>query len=208
MKYEWRKQDKEIYLPKAKPQILDVAKHQFFTISGKGNPNDEIFSEAIGVLYKLSYAVKMLPKKGIIPDGYFDYTVFPLEGIWEKEDESEPLNKDKLIYTIMIRQPDFVTNEIAETVIESVKNKNPHALLDKVKFEKISDGMCVQMLHIGSYDDEQISFEQMDIFCNENSLKRVSNKHREIYISDAKKVEKSKLKTVLRYSVVASPLSS
>ena len=150
----------------------------------------------------------MLPKKGIIPDGYFDYTVFPLEGIWEKEDESEPLNKDKLIYTIMIRQPDFVTNEIAETVIESVKNKNPHALLDKVKFEKISDGMCVQMLHIGSYDDEQISFEQMDIFCNENSLKRVSNKHREIYISDAKKVEKSKLKTVLRYSVVASPLSS
>ena len=208
MKYEWRKQDKEIYLPKAKPQILDVEKYQFFTISGKGNPNDGIFSEAIGVLYKLSYAVKMLPKKGIIPDGYFDYTVFPLEGVWEKEDESETLNKDKLIYTIMIRQPDFVTNEIAETVIESVKNKNPHALLDKVKFEKISDGICVQMLHIGSYDDEQISFEQMDIFCNENSLKRVSNKHREIYISDAKKVEKSKLKTVLRYSVVTSPLSS
>ena len=201
MKYEWRKQDKEIYLPKAKPQILDVPKYQFFTISGKGNPNDEIFSEAIGVLYKLSYAVKMLPKKGIIPDGYFDYTVFPLEGIWEKEDESETLNKDKLIYTLMIRQPDFVTNEIAETAIESVKNKNPHALLDKVKFEEICDGMCVQMLHIGSYDDEEKSFEQMDIFCNDNSLKRTSNKHREIYISDAKKVEKSKLKTVLRYSV-------
>ena len=201
MKYEWRKQGKEIYLPKAKPQILDVGKYQFFTINGKGNPNDEIFSEAIGVLYKLSYAVKMLPKKGIIPDGYFDYTVFPLEGIWEKEELSETLNKDKLIYTIMIRQPDFVTKEIAETVIESVKDKNPHALLDIVKFEEIHDGMCVQMLHIGSYDDEPKTFEQMDVFCSDNNLKRISNKHREIYLSDARKVEKSKLKTVLRYSV-------
>lgn len=201
MKYEWKKQGKELYLPKSEPKIIEIPQYKFFTINGKGNPNDESFAEAIGVLYSLSYAVKMLPKKGITPVGYFDYTVFPLEGIWHKAQESEILDKDQLIYTIMIRQPDFTTNEIAQIALENVKKKKPHKLLDVAKFEEIHDGLSVQMIHVGSYDDEPISFGQMDLFCKENNLKRTSNKHREIYLTDARKVAKDKLKTVLRYFV-------
>ncbi|WFD10673.1 GyrI-like domain-containing protein [Tepidibacter hydrothermalis] len=204
MKYEWRKQAKELYLPKNKPEIVTVPSFKFFMIDGKGNPNSEDFSEAIGVLYSLSYALKMLPKKGIIPDGYFDYTVFPLEGIWDLAEEArtlDTLDKSKLIYTIMIRQPDFVTDDLAQEVIEIVKKKKPHPLLDKVKFNTSDDGLCIQMLHLGSYDDEPQTFSIMENYCEQNNLKRSSKIHREIYISDARKTQPDKLKTVLRFKI-------
>ena len=204
MKYEWRKQGKELYLPKNKPEIVTVPSFKFFMIEGKGNPNSEDFSEAVGVLYSLAYAVKMLPKKGIIPEGYFDYTVFPLEGIWDLAEEArtlDTLDKSKLIYTIMIRQPDFVTDDLAKEVIEMVKKKKPHPLLNKVRFNSLEDGRCVQMLHLGSFDDEPKSFSIMEGYCIENNLKRISKIHREIYISDARKTQPDKLKTVLRFKI-------
>ncbi|MEJ8553459.1 GyrI-like domain-containing protein [Tepidibacter sp. Z1-5] len=204
MKYEWRKQGKELYLPKNKPEVITVPNFKFFMIDGKGDPNSEDFSEAIGVLYSLSYALKMLPKKGIIPDGYFDYTVFPLEGIWDLEEKArtlDTLDKSKLIYTIMIRQPDFVTDDLAQEVIEIVKKKKPHPLLDKVRFNSLEDGLCLQMLHLGSYNDEPESFSIMENYCTQNNLKRSSKIHREIYISDARKTQPDKLKTVLRFKV-------
>lgn len=204
MKYEWKKQAKELYLPKNKPQIVIVPSFKFFMIEGKGNPNSEDFSEAVGVLYSLAYAMKMLPKKDIIPEGYFDYTVFPLEGIWDLEEEArtlDTLDKNKLIYTIMIRQPDFVTDDLAKEVIEMVKKKKPHPLLDKVRFNSLEDGHCVQMLHLGSFDDEPKSFSIMEDYCIENNLKRISKIHREIYISDARKTQPDKLKTVLRFKI-------
>lgn len=83
MKFEWKKQEKNLYLPKEKPELITVTKQNFFMISGKGNPNDEEFSEKIGVLYSLAYAVRMMPEQGYIPDGYYEYTVYPLEGLWE-----------------------------------------------------------------------------------------------------------------------------
>lgn len=204
MKYEWRKQAKDLYLPKNKPEIIIVPRFNFFMIDGKGNPNDASFSEVIGVLYSLSYAIKMLPKKEIIPEGYFDYTVFPLEGIWDLAEEArelEILDKNSLIYTMMIRQPDFVTDGLAQEVIQRVKIKKPHPLLDKVKFKSLEEGRCVQMLHLGSYDDEAESFSMMEEFCLNNDLKRTSKIHREIYISDPRKVQPEKLKTVLRFKV-------
>lgn len=204
MKYEWRKQDKDLYLPKNDPEIITVARFKFLMIEGKGNPNDADFAEAIGVLYSLAYAVKMLPKKDIIPNGYFDYTVFPLEGIWNLEEEArelEKLDKNSLIYTLMIRQPDFVTDELAKDVIKNVKIKKPHPLLGKVKFASLEDGLCVQMLHLGSYDDEPKSFSMMEDFCLQNNLSRTSKIHREIYISDPRKIQPDKLKTVLRFNV-------
>ncbi|MHB1653692.1 MAG: GyrI-like domain-containing protein, partial [Desulfitobacteriaceae bacterium] len=185
MKYEWKKQEKELYLPKNKPVIVAVPKFKFFLLDGKGNPNDEEFSEAIGVLYSLAYTVKMLPKKGITPEGYFDYTVFPLEGVWDLAEEAqvlETLDKNSLIYTIMIRQPGFVTDELAEEVIKSLKMKKPHALLENVKFNSLEEGLCVQMLHIGSYDEEPKTFSIMEDYCTQNNLKRTSKIHREIYI--------------------------
>ena len=173
-------------------------------ISGKGNPNDHEFSEKIGILYSLAYAVRMMPKQGYTPEGYFEYTVYPLEGIWdltEEGKESDTLNKDELLYTIMIRQPEFVTQEVVNKAFENVRKKKPHALLDDVTFETMEDGLSVQMMHIGSYDDEPQSFEQMKKFIKENNLEITSLRHREIYLSDARKIEKSKLKTVLRYMV-------
>lgn len=207
MKYEWKKEAKELYLPKNKPEIATVPKFNFFMINGKGNPNSEDFSEAIGALYTLSYTLKMLPKKGIVPEGYFDYAVFPLEGVWDLEEEAralDTLDKNSLIYTIMIRQPDFVTSELAQKVIDAVKIKKPHNLLDKVKYNSMEDGLCVQMLHLGSYDDEPKSFSIMEDYCMHNNLRRTTKIHREIYISDFRKTQIDKLKTVLRFKVEAA----
>ena len=204
MKYEWKKYAKELYLPKNTPELVTVPNLKFFMIDGKGNPNTEEFSEAIGVLYSLAYAIKMLPKKNIIPEGYFEYTVFPLEGIWDLAEEAralEVLDKNSLIYTIMIRQPDFVTDQLAQEVIDSVKIKKPHPLLDNVRFKSIEEGLCVQMLHLGPYDDEPKSFALMEDYCAQNKLRRSTMVHREIYLTDARKTQPEKLKTVLRFNV-------
>jgi hypothetical protein len=204
MKYEWRKKEKEYYIPKEKPQLVEVPEFKFFTIQGQGNPNSEGFAEAIGVLYSLAYAVRMMPKNGITPEGYFEYTVYPLEGIWDLTDygrTQEILNKDELIYTIMIRQPEFVTEKVVEMAMEIVKKKKPHQLLDKVRFQSIKDGLSVQMLHIGLYDDEPRTFMTMQEFCRANNLDLKIKAHREIYLSDFRKTEPEKLKTVLRYMV-------
>ena len=202
MKYEWSKQEKDIYLPKVKPTLVTVPKMKYFTISGKGNPNNnKDFQDKIGVLYSLSYAVRMMPRKGFTPEGYFEYTVYPLEGIWDLTEEgrkSEALNKDELVYTIMIRQPNFVTNEVFNKALEIVNKKKPNILFKDVKFEEIEDGLCVQMLHVGAYDDEPKTFEIIKRFLDENGYKRKLMIHKEIYLSDFRRAEKDKLKTVLR----------
>lgn len=204
MKHEWKKAEKDIYLPKTTPALIAIPPYKFFTLEGRGNPNDEPFAEAIGVLYSLSYGVKMYPKKNPTPQGYFEYSVYPLEGIWSLTEEAIKqgvFNKDELLYKIMIRQPDFVTDEFASTVLEQTKKKKSHPLLESVKFENIEDGLCVQMMHNGSYDDEPQSFELMKVFCADNNLTRHDLQHREIYITDARKTAPEKLKTVLRYFV-------
>ncbi|MBC1287272.1 GyrI-like domain-containing protein [Listeria booriae] len=201
MKYEWRKQDKSIYLPKQKPEIIDIPAMKYFTISGKGNPNSPAFSELIKTLYAASYAVKMMPKKVAAPEGYYDYTVFPLEGFWTLEPGSETLDKDQLIFKIMIRQPDFITPELLdyakETIIKKVSPENRELL----KLEEITEGLNLQMLHIGSFDDEPATFAQMEDFCEQNNIIRLSKSHKEIYLSDINKVAPDKLKTTLRFEI-------
>lgn len=204
MKYEWRKKEKEYYLPKSKPEVVDIKEFKFIQLRGEGNPNSEGFSEAIGVLYSLAYAIKMMPRNGIDIDGYYDYVVYPLEGLWDLKEEArgkEVLDKDKLVYTLMIRQPDFVTEEVFNKAMEIVKKKKPHRLVDNVNFESREEGKCVQMMHIGSFDDEAMTFEVMKKFCNDNNLEIKTLVHREIYISDFRKTATDKLKTVLRYRV-------
>lgn len=204
MKFEWRKQEKNLYLPKEKPELLTVPKQKFITIQGKGDPNSPQFSELVGVLYSVAYAIKMIPKHGFTPEGYYDYTVYPLEGLWDLTEEgrlSSELIKEELLYTLMIRQPDFVTNETFDKAIERVRKKYNHSRLSDVAFEVIEDGLSVQMLHIGAYDDEPKTFEQMKKFILENNLQITSLRHREIYLSDARKTAQEKLKTVLRYQV-------
>ena len=206
MKHEWRKHEKGFYLPSKKPEKIIIPEFKFYTIEGKGNPNDDFFSEYIGVLYSLSYALKMSHKKGIVPQDYFDYTVYPLEGVWDISDDAKMnyngiLDKESLIFKLMIRQPDFVNEDFAAMILEQTRKKKPHNLLDKVRFEKIEEGVCIQMLHIGSYDNEPVSFKQMEDFAESEKSVRKSKVHREIYLSDARKVAPEKLKTVLRFKI-------
>lgn len=206
MKHDWKKTEKGFYLPKQKPELIKIPPFRFFTIRGQGDPNEKPFAENIGVLYSLSYAVKMAPKKGVAPMGYFDYTVYPLEGVWDLTEEAKKknpgkLDKSSLLFNLMMRQPDFVTEEYALETIDRVKKSKPHILLDIVKYETIEDHDSVQMMHIGSYDDEPASFRQMEDFCKANGLTRVSGQHREIYLSDFRKVSCDKLKTVLRFKI-------
>lgn len=203
MKYEWKKVEKEIYQAKDQPVIIQVPKAKYFCIKGKGNPNDEDFSNRIGALYSLSYAVRMMPKSGFTPKGYFEYTVYPLEGLWDLTDDgknSKEFKKDELLYTIMIKQPEFVNDEVAKKAFTIAKNKKPTALLDEVYFDELEDGLSIQILHTGTYDSEPQSFRKMKELAKENNLE-INLIHREIYLSDARKVEKNKLKTILRYRV-------
>lgn len=138
--------------------------------------------------------------------GYVDYTVYPLEGIWDLSEDAKakPINhlhKNELVFELMIRQPDFVSEEFAAEIIEKTKKKKPHELLSEVNFSTIEDSRCLQMMHIGSYDNETKSFNIMEDYCTENGLVRKSKKHREIYLSDFRKVPVEKLRTVLRFTI-------
>lgn len=205
MKKEWRKQEKHIYLPKNVPEFLEIPPLSYFTIKGKGNPNDKVFGEYITVLYSLAYAVRMSYKWDNAPKDYYEYTVYPLEGVWDIADKSKYvpgiIDKDNLAYELMIRQPSFVTEDLANEIIELTKQKKTHDLLKQVEFKTIHEDRCVQMLHLGSYDEEKKSFELMKEFCIKNNLQRSSMKHREIYLTDARKTKPEKLKTVLRFKV-------
>lgn len=200
MKYEWKKHDKKIYGAKQSPSLVTVPAQNYIMISGKGNPNDTDFSDRVSVLYSLAYAIKMVYKDIAAQNKFHDFTVYPLEGIWQKVQETELL-KENLEYTIMIRQPDFIGADMINAAFERVKIKKPNPLFEEVRFGTMEDGKCVEILHIGTFDDEPVSFEKMERFMLFNHLERTKNYHREIYLNNANRVEKSKLKTILRYSV-------
>jgi len=201
-KVDYKKQFKTLYLPKSQPTIIAVPPMRFAILEGKGDPNGEAFAEAVTALYSFSYAVKMSYKSKMIPDGYYDYTVFPLEGVWDLVDKTRTsTDKSNYAYTIMIRQPDFLTTELAARFITEVKKKKPNNFLDQIRLEDLEEGTCCQMLHLGSYDDEPASFAQMEDFCHENGYRRSDKTHREIYLSDPRRTETGKLKTVLRFKV-------
>lgn len=206
-KHEWKKQEKAYYSPKAKPEIIEVPAFQFVTISGEGNPNGEVFAACVEALYTVSYAIKMgLKKLDKKPTGYTDYTVYPLEGIWSLNPKAikeydGTLNKDDLVFDIMIRQPDFVSEAFFAEKLQQSRQKKPNPMLERATLETIEDGKCIQMLHIGSFDDEPASFRQMEEFAKEQGLNRSSKIHREIYLSDFRKTPTEKLKTLLRFKV-------
>ena len=206
MKHEWRKKEKSVYLPKSTPVLVDVPSFKYFTLDGQGNPNDTAFGQYIEALYTAAYSVRMSHKAGFSPSDYFEYTVYPLEGIWDiteqaKQTYNGELDKDSLVYSLMIRQPDFVTDAFAKEALERAFAKKKNELINKIQFTTIQDGQCVQMLHKGSFDDEANSFAQMEAFCEREGLSRRSKKHREIYLSDFRKTETDKLQTTLRFQV-------
>ena len=202
-KYEWRKTEKAFYLPKEKgPHRIDVPEMKFFAVEGAGSPAGEEFQAVVGLLYTLSYAVRMMPKSGWTPPDYREYTVFPLEGVWRMDTDAwqgGALDKTKLKYRLMIRQPWFATPDVVARAMESARKKVPAGLLERASFEPFADGVSVQMLHVGPYDTEPETFAAMDAFLNANGLVRTERTHREIYLSDPRKVSPDKNRTLLRY---------
>ncbi len=204
MKHEWKKHEKELYGVKQMPRVVEVSKQNYIMISGKGNPNDVDFSNRVEALFPLAHGIKMAYKamavKEKLEDIVHDFSVYPLEGIWEQKEGGE-LVKEKLEYTIMIRQPDFIRPEVVNMALEKLKKKKPNPLLSEIVFDAIKDGKCIEILHIGPFDDEPASFEKMDEFARQNGLCRIQSSHREIYLTNAKRVLKSKMQTILRYQV-------
>lgn len=204
MKYEWKKLEKDLYGAKQYPALITVPMQKYIMISGKGNPNDEDFSNRVGALYSLAIAIKMGYKASNtntqVAKEVHDFAVYPLEGVWKKKQEDE-LVKENLEYTIMIRQPDFITERMVYEALEKVKKKKPNPLYEGICFDNMQNGKCIEMLHIGAFDDEPASFEKMEQFAEKNGLKRDESCHREIYLNNAKRVKISKRKTILRFSV-------
>lgn len=209
MKRDWKKTESAYYLPGARPELVTIPAFNFFSIRGAGNPNDTAFAECVGALYALAYAVKMSPKSGTAPDGYAEYRVYPLEGVWDLSEAAKrsggPLDKDELVFRLMIRQPEFVTPDYARETLARTAAKKPSPLFEQVEFGPEEEGACVQMLHVGSYDAESASFAAMEAFCADSGLVRASRTHREIYLSDPKRTAPDRLKTVLRFRVAPRP---
>ena len=201
MKYEWKKNEKNLYGVKQKPQLIEIPSAYYIMIKGEGNPNESDFSNRVSALYSLAYGIKMLFKNMEKEElEYSDFTVFPLEGILEKSDDEE-FDKRKLKYTIMIKQPYFTTKEIFELAFEKVKKKKPNELYDEISFDCIENKKAIQILHIGSFDTEIESFEKLDNFASEMNLERSEKLHTEIYLNNKNQTAEDKLKTILRYTV-------
>lgn len=203
-KVDFKKRDKHLYKPSTKkPEIIEVPSLPYIMIDGTGAPQDEAFQMSCKALYNIAYKIRMSHKKGLQPDGYYEFVVPPLEGIWDVVEGTEYNVNDKtnLKWTIMIRQPEFVTEDFFKSMKALAIEGDDNPMLKKVRFEDHKDGLCCQMMHVGSFDNEPETFEKMEAFALESGYKRISKIHRELYLSDFNKTAPEKLKTVLRFKV-------
>lgn len=207
MAFDFKKEYREFYLPKDRPELVTVPPMNYVAVRGRGNPNQEggAYQQAIGVLYAVAYTLKMSKKSGIAIDGFFDYVVPPLEGFWRQEGVRgfDRTRKDAFLWTSVIRLPDFITEADLAWAVEAASRKKG---LDcsAAEFLTVEEGLCVQILHVGPYDDEPRSVTLMDDFLAERGYVddfSDARLHHEIYLSDARKVPPERRKTVLRHPV-------
>jgi len=207
MAKDYKKEYKDLYLPKTKPMIIDIPEMQFVAVEGKGDPNDKNgeYPKAMQLLYSIQFTIKMSKMGNNRLNGYFDYVVPPLEGLWwlNNNEIFSPKNKSKYNWISMIRLPEFVDRDIYKWACNEVLNKK-RIETKNAKYLKIKEGLCVQCMHIGSYDDETRTIDLIEKFIGENNLKNdISDKrrHHEIYLSDPRKTAIEKLRTVIRIPV-------
>ncbi len=207
MPFDFKKEYKEFYMPKGKPEIVTVPKMNYIAVRGKGNPNEEDgeYKRSIELLYGIAYTIKMSKKGDHKIEGYFDYVVPPLEGFWWQEnlDRIDYGHKENFQWISVIRLPDFVTKADFDWAIEEATRKKKMDF-SKVEFLEIEEGLCVQCMHSGSYDDEPATVAAMDEFIADNGYENDisdARRHHEIYLSDARKVAPDKLKTVIRHPI-------
>ncbi len=208
MAFDYKKEYKEFYLPKSRSSIIKIPQMNYLAVRGRGDPNDENgeYKQSIGLLYAIAFTIKMSYKSLHKIDGYFEYVVPPLEGFWWQDGATEMdySRKEDLNFISVIRLPDFVTEaDLAWAIQEATEKK--HQDFSKVEFLTYDEGECVQCMHIGSYDDEPATVELMHAYMAENGYKLdIQNPryHHEIYLSDPRRCDVSKLKTVIRHPIV------
>lgn len=209
-KLDYKKEYKDLYLPKGKPSIIEVPPIHYVMVEGKGDPNtSQEYKQALQILYAFSFTIKMSKMKKEEPVGYFEYVVPPLEGLWQRDegyfDGTYIVDKNKFRWKSMIRLPEFVTPEYFEKVKQELILKKPELDISLAQYFIYDEGLCVQIMHKGSYDQEVISIQKMNEFMKENHLicdiaiqKRL---HHEIYLSDPRRCQEDNLKTVIRHPV-------
>ena len=207
MAFDFKKEYKEFYLPPARPVIVTVPNANFIAVRGKGDPNEEsgAYKQAIGILYAVAYTLKMSYKTDHRIEGFYDYVVPPLEGFWWQEgiDGIDYSDKSTFCWISVIRLPDFITKADFDWAVQAASKKKKIDC-SKAEFLTIDEGLCVQIMHIGPYDDEPASVALMDRFLEENGYKNdlsASRLHHEIYLSDARKVAPENWKTVIRHPI-------
>lgn len=207
MAFDFKKEYKEFYMPKNKPEIVNVPKANYIAVRGKGNPNtpDGEYQQAISILYAVAYTLKMSYKTDYNMEGFFEYVVPPLEGFWWQEnvDGVDYGNKESFHWISVIRLPDFVTKKDFEWAVE-IATKKKKLDCSKAEFLTLDEGLSVQIMHIGPFDNEPESVAVMDAFLEEQGYENDINEkrlHHEIYMSDARKVAPEKWKTVIRHPI-------
>lgn len=207
MAFDFKKEYKEFYLPKNRPEIVTVPRVNYIAVRGQGDPNEEggAYQQAIGVLYAVAYTLKMSYKTDYRIEGFYEYVVPPLEGFWRQEGVTgvDYTNKSAFHWISVIRVPDFVTEKDFRWAAETAARKKK---LDcsAAEFLTIEEGLCVQIMHLGAFDDEPATVAIMDRYIQENGYGNDLNDkrlHHEIYLSDARKVEPAKWKTVIRHPI-------
>ena len=207
MAFDFKKEYKEFYMPKAKPEILTVPRMNYIAVRGSGDPNaeDGEYKKAIELLYGVAYTIKMSKKGEHRIEGYFDFVVPPLEGFWWQDgmDGVDYGHKENFQWISVIRLPDFVGEEDFRWALREASEKKKLDF-EKVEFLTLEEGLCVQCMHIGAYDDEPATVALMDRYLEENGYENDLSgyrRHHEIYLSDARRVAPEKLKTVIRHPI-------
>jgi hypothetical protein len=207
MAYDFKKEQKELYRPGKRPAIIKVPPMNYPAVQGKGDPNAENgeYSQALQLLYGIAYTIKMSKKGDYQIPGYFDFVVPPLEGMWWQPGIKgvDYQHKEQFNFISLIRMPDFVTPEIFDWAVKTATEKK-QTDFSKVELRSVDEGLCVQALHVGAYDDEPATVEKLHEFITNNDLQLDINDHRhhhEIYLSDPRRTKPANLKTVLRLPV-------
>lgn len=207
MAFDFKKEYKEFYMPKNKPEIVNVPKANYIAVRGQGNPNEKggAYQQAIGVLYAVAYTLKMSYKTDYKMEGFFEYVVPPLEGFWWQKDVKgvDYTNKDTFCWISVIRLPDFVTEKDFEWAVETASKKKKMNC-SGAEFLPVEEGLCVQIMHRGAFDDEPETVAVMDTYLAENGYENDFSDvrlHHEIYLSDARRAAPEKWKTVIRHPI-------
>lgn len=212
MAIDFKKTEKQFYLPPTTPERIMIPEMIFLMADGRGDPNTSpAYAAAIEALYGLTFTIKMGPKKGFVPDGYFEYVVPPLEGLWSLDDGgaftgsgAAIRDKSQFVWTSMIRQPAFVTEEVLETAKEQLARKKPDLDLTKVCRVAFTEGLCAQVMHVGPYDDEPETIAKLSEFVVSSGFAEDmegERRHHEIYLGDPRKMDPRKLRTVIRHPI-------